>query len=636
MYRTRHIDRKILSLFVVCSCALVSVHHEAYASNSSEKSPPLKVYIPNPSSFVNYFTTDEMQYNPGESILTARGNVEIQQGDVILKADTIEYNQMENRVRALGNVTILDSGGEVSFFDKIELKHAIKEGLINRFRAQMIDNDAFMVAEANKPGEHIVNYAASNRKKSFFSKIFTYLTPDFLTASNAEATAENLANLEPAAGDNPATLENKPVIGNVPLITLSDDKTQTTSEAKSNSPSPDTTATPTTAAPATSPAKATDVLQQPSTEAKKAPPAIAATTPLPAPAREAEDKKIEENKAIENIVTKKINEAAPARTIESYAKKSDAKTETTVKTNVAPTNNKIAGPPKTKPQTKKSALAKNTKEPVEKKLSKDKESSEPAEILSPESRELLSKITLPTNPKRGMAPTPFKVERSHDMQDLFKGNESGASAQNDSLGAKVETKTQSENINYELEKAYNAVISGHSDAGIEIYKDILSNAPNNTDALFGLAALYHRARQLDKARPLYARLLAIDPGHRNGFNNFLVLLADEAPQEALTEMEKLEEKNPGFSTIPAQMAVIYQKLGNSDKAIDKMFRAVALSPENLTYRYNLAIMLDKQKNYDEAAKLYKQLIVASERGEKIPGNISNIQQRLTFISSNRP
>ena len=67
-----------------------------------------------------------------------------------------------------------------------------------------------------------------------------------------------------------------------------------------------------------------------------------------------------------------------------------------------------------------------------------------------------------------------------------------------------------------------------------------------------------------------------------------------------------------------------------------MLRAVALSPENLTYRYNLAILMDKQKNYDEAARLYRQLIEASQRGEVIPGNVSNIQQRLTFISSNRP
>ncbi len=42
------------------------------------------------------------------------------------------------------------------------------------------------------------------------------------------------------------------------------------------------------------------------------------------------------------------------------------------------------------------------------------------------------------------------------------------------------------------------------------------------------------------------------------------------------------------------------------------------------------------RKYDEAAKLYRQIIEAYQRGEVIPGDIQKIQQRLTFISSNRP
>jgi tetratricopeptide (TPR) repeat protein len=114
------------------------------------------------------------------------------------------------------------------------------------------------------------------------------------------------------------------------------------------------------------------------------------------------------------------------------------------------------------------------------------------------------------------------------------------------------------------------------------------------------------------------------------------LVADEAPQAALDQLEKLENRNPDFSPIPAQMAVIYQKQGNMDKASEKMFRAVSLAPENLTYRYNLAILMDKQRNYEEAAKLYQQIIEAYQRGEVIPGNPLKIQERLTFIRSNRP
>jgi Flp pilus assembly protein TadD len=66
-----------------------------------------------------------------------------------------------------------------------------------------------------------------------------------------------------------------------------------------------------------------------------------------------------------------------------------------------------------------------------------------------------------------------------------------------------------------------------------------------------------------------------------------------------------------------------------------MMRAVSMAPENMTYRYNLAILLDKTGRYDEAASLYRQLIEAGLRGETLPGKTQQLQERLTFISSNR-
>ena len=86
--------------------------------------------------------------------------------------------------------------------------------------------------------------------------------------------------------------------------------------------------------------------------------------------------------------------------------------------------------------------------------------------------------------------------------------------------------------------------------------------------------------------------------------------------------------------LPAQRAVLYQKTGDLPKAIEKMREAARLSPENLAYRYNLAILLDKHGNFAEAASLYRQLLAAKEQGEKIPGSPQQIQERLTFLVSN--
>lgn len=276
---------------------------------------------------------------------------------------------------------------------------------------------------------------------------------------------------------------------------------------------------------------------------------------------------------------------------------------------------------------------------AEKKPAEQSAPTEPSPGLSAESLGVIKKI--PSNlEKQKKESGNLTIEHAKDTQYVSKAAADAATAEEETVtheakGIKMAVKRGTVNFNYELEKAYNALISGHTEDAVEIYKNVLTNDTNNKLALFGLATTYHRAGQLDMARPLYAKLLALDPKNRDALNNFLVLLADEAPQEALAQMEALEERNPDFSPIPAQMAVIYQKQGNTDKASEKMFKAIALAPENLSYRYNLAIMLDKQHKYDEAAKLYKQIIEAYMRGEVIPGNAQKIQERLTFISSNR-
>lgn len=259
--------------------------------------------------------------------------------------------------------------------------------------------------------------------------------------------------------------------------------------------------------------------------------------------------------------------------------------------------------------------------------------SEPAPSLSTQSKAIAQRIPVIEPPKVPRLPAPkVDIERRREIPVILNKSESGPAKEG--LGLQTKGVSPKLDISYELERAYNALIAGKSEDAIHIYEDVLTIDPRNKDALFGLASTYHRVGQIDIARALYGKLLEIDPTHRDGLNNFLVLLSDEAPQEALSQMERLEAQNPGFSPIPAQMAIIYQKLGDREKAVDKMYRALALSPENITYRYNLAIMLDKSGKYEQAGKLYSQVITAHARGEVIPGDAAKIQQRLTFIRSN--
>lgn len=250
-------------------------------------------------------------------------------------------------------------------------------------------------------------------------------------------------------------------------------------------------------------------------------------------------------------------------------------------------------------------------------------------FLSRQTKDIISKIP-PEKVKK--EPKLQHLELDHERRNPLEDTET---MKHSGIGIEMSIKKPRANIFRMLENAYDELMAGNQEKAIALYSNVLAIQPSNTLALFGLATTYHRAGQISMARPIYGKLLAIDPGNVEGLNNFLVLLSDEAPEDAIKELEKLEKTHANFSPVSAQLAVIYQKTGNYQAAAEKMNRAIELSPENLKYRYDMAVILDKAGERENAAVFYKQVLQAIERGEKISVNAEEIQQRLTFILSNK-
>jgi Tfp pilus assembly protein PilF len=186
-----------------------------------------------------------------------------------------------------------------------------------------------------------------------------------------------------------------------------------------------------------------------------------------------------------------------------------------------------------------------------------------------------------------------------------------------------------------LDMAYRALVAGQIEAATSYYKQVLESEPKNRYALFGLATIYHKNSQENQARDLYTRLLQQNPHDRQALNNFLVLVGEEAPESAIVELKRLEAVTPAFSPIPAQIGMVYAKMGDYPKAVRYLNKALLLSPENVTYRYNLAILLDRSGQYAEAISLYKELIEESNSGAILPTSTQYIRDRLTFLGTQK-
>jgi len=92
----------------------------------------------------------EVVYDPNLELVTASGEVEIVQGERILRADRLTYNLRTDSVIATGNVALLEPSGDVLFAEYVELHDEFKTGVAREIRMLMSDRSRFAANEARR------------------------------------------------------------------------------------------------------------------------------------------------------------------------------------------------------------------------------------------------------------------------------------------------------------------------------------------------------------------------------------------------------------------------------------------------------------------------------------------------------
>jgi len=109
-------------------------------------------------------TADEISYDEALGQVTARGHVEIVQGERVLLADTISYNQKTKIVTASGNISLLEPSGEVLFADYIELSDDFADGIAENLRILLTDESRLAAVGARRSGGNV-----TDMRKAVFS-----------------------------------------------------------------------------------------------------------------------------------------------------------------------------------------------------------------------------------------------------------------------------------------------------------------------------------------------------------------------------------------------------------------------------------------------------------------------------------
>ena len=95
-------------------------------------------------------SADELTYDEATDSIIASGNVEVAQGERVLRAARIRYRQSDGVVIASGDVALREPDGDVLFADSVELTGDLRSGVIHRLSVLMTDNARIVAGGARR------------------------------------------------------------------------------------------------------------------------------------------------------------------------------------------------------------------------------------------------------------------------------------------------------------------------------------------------------------------------------------------------------------------------------------------------------------------------------------------------------
>ena len=226
----------------------------------------------------------------------------------------------------------------------------------------------------------------------------------------------------------------------------------------------------------------------------------------------------------------------------------------------------------------------------------------------------------------------YKQQKAKNKSDNASINSSKSSS--DQMTVVVEdVKINNADLREKERMAYNAVLVGQYEVAIELYKQVLAKEPNNNYSKFALATVYQKIGQFKQAKTIYYQMLKSNPDNQDDIvNNLLDILIEDSPQDATYLLSRLALQNPDSADVMAYAGMAYNKVKNYDRSVYFFEKAIILDQNNVSYKYNLAVVFDRMEKYKQAVELYSRVI--RETTTDVEGiSLDQIKKRIEFLKS---
>ena len=172
-----------------------------------------------------------------------------------------------------------------------------------------------------------------------------------------------------------------------------------------------------------------------------------------------------------------------------------------------------------------------------------------------------------------------------------------------------------------LELGYTALIQGRLQDATHAYTQALVGNSEERDALLGLAYISHQQGRAEDARAYYKRVLRQEPGNPVAKAGLLTLSPTDDLQELGSRSREVVEQNPDSAAAQSVLGHGLVRQGRLADAQQAFYRAHLLEPNVALHAFNLAVALDRLRNYGPARLYYERTLTLSNQsgGERASG-----------------
>jgi len=162
---------------------------------------------------------------------------------------------------------------------------------------------------------------------------------------------------------------------------------------------------------------------------------------------------------------------------------------------------------------------------------------------------------------------------------------------------------------------------------IDQYQKITQGDPKDIESWLMLGRLQKIAQNSTDAMNAYKKALEIDPDNEDANTGLAMVYADLGDNKAAAEMlRKLAEKNPSPRSLTS-LAEVYEQLKDYALAAETLRKALEQQPGNADLKHALAQDLLLADQYDDALKLYQDLVADDPKDEQSLLRISQIYRQ---------